>query len=143
MKSLMIKILSFLLIVSIAGCATPTNKFVGEYNDAVAAGHTVVIVKEGDFATTKEGVDMQLTSIGYNKIFYTSPTEFFEVLVKDISYGNPMLNGDAKSQRIFLKYTKIDAGHTRIDLVNAGTNDTTKAGIDQDIQKLAASIKEN
>jgi len=139
------KILTLLLCAALAGCVTTpkTNIYAGIYNDAVASGHSVVIIKEGDFDIMKEGVDQELDSVGYNKIIYTSPTEPFVVLVKGIEYGDPLLNGDAQSHKIFLKYTKIDAGHTRIDLVNAGTNSTVKNDIDADIQKLTELIKGN
>jgi hypothetical protein len=137
------KLIAVLLCLGLTGCATGTNKYVGVYNEAVNAGHSVVIIKEGDFQTMQEGVNEQLSSVGYNKTLYSSPTEPFAVLVKSIDYGSPLLNGDAKSHKIFLKYTKIDEGHTRIDLVNGGTEISAKKEIDADIQKLAELIKSN
>jgi hypothetical protein len=135
------KLITILLCLGLVGCATPKNKYAGVYNDAVNSGHSVVILKEGDFETMEEGVNEQLSSVGYDKVLYNSPTELFAVLVKSIDYGSPLLNGDAQSHKIFLKYTKIDEGHTRIDLVNGGTEPSVKDEIDRDIQKLAALIR--
>lgn len=134
------KFLSILLCLGLAGCASTTNKYIGVYNDAVSSGHSSVIIKEGDFETMKEGVDQELNSIGYNKVLYTSPDEPFMVLVKSIDYGSPLLNNDAQSHKILLKYTKLDAGHTRIDLVN-GASGASRDDVDIDIQKLTGLIK--
>jgi hypothetical protein len=131
-----------LFCIGLIGCAeAKTAKYISAYNEAVNNGQSVVIIKEGDFTTTQEGVEQQLKSVGYNKVLYSSPAEACLVLVKDADYGNPLLNGDAKSYQIILKYTKLDAGKTRIDLVNAGTKISVKDGIDKDIQRLAQLIR--
>jgi len=138
------KLLSIFLCLGLAGCATNkalTQQYVSLYNEAVASGHSVVIVKEGDFETTKDGVEQQLGSVGYNKNLYASPIEPFVVLGKGIAYGSPMLNGDSQAHKIFLKYTRIDAGHTRIDLVNGAQQPSIRDEVDTDIQKLADLIK--
>ena len=128
--------------VGLMGCVSQvTKKYASLYNEAVSLGHSVVIIKEGDFTVMKEGVEEQLSAVGYSQIIYSSPKEPFMVLAKGSGYGSPLLDGDAHALEIFLKYTKIDAGHTRIDLVNGGTTISSKAEIDRDLEKLAGSIK--
>jgi len=136
------KLLAVLLCLGLTGCATPPNKYAGAYNEAVASGRSVVIVKEGDLATMQEGVDQQLSSVGYNKIVYTSPVEGFMVFVKDANFGSALLMGKAApSDKIIIKYTNAGIGKIRIDLVNGATQISKKDEIDRDIQKLAELIR--
>jgi hypothetical protein len=127
------------------GCATTPapNKYAGAYDEAVSAGKSVVIIKEGDLETLKDGIEGQLTSVGYNKEEYTSAKDGFMVLVKDSNFGSPLLAGDKHPCRMILKYTNIGEGKTRIDLVNGSTDPSTKDEIDRDIQKLADLIRNN
>jgi hypothetical protein len=135
------KLLAILLCLGIIGCATPTNKYAGAYNEAVAAGHSVVIIKEGDPQTIKDGIDWQLGSIGYNKVDYASSSEGFMVFEKDANFGSALLTGDKDVYKIILKYTNADIGKTRIDLVNGSGELSKKDAIDKDIQRLAELIK--
>lgn len=137
------KFLLLLLCTGLIGCATAStpNKYAGAYNEAVAAGKSTVIVKEGDFEIIKDQIDRRLSEVGYNRVLYTSPNDGFMVLVKDANFGNALLIGDAHPCKMILKYTNAGEGKTRIDLVNGSTEVFTKDEIEKDIQKLAELIK--
>jgi len=137
------KLLVVLLCSGIIGCATPTNKYADLYNEAVAAGHSVVIIKEGDPETIKNGIDWQLGSMGYNKIIYASPSDGFMVFVKEANFGSALLKDDKDLDQMILKYTNAGVGKTRIDLVNGSAQGPKKDEIDRDIQKSAELIRNN
>lgn len=137
------RFLGLLFCVALTGCASTPNKYVSTYNEAVTNGQSVVIIKEGDFEVMRDGIDQQLRSVGYNKILYSSPTESCIALVKDVDYGDPLLNNDPLAYQIILKYTKLEAGKTRIDLVNGATKISSRIEVDKDIRKLAESIRSN
>ena len=140
MKMLLIS----LFLLGIAGCATtPKIDYTKMYNDAIHREDSIMITKEGDFDTMKDAVEQQLKSIGYSDVLFSSPTESCTVFVKDVDYGSPLLSDDAKSCQIILKYTKIEAGKTRIDLVNGAAKPSVKAEVERDIQKLSELIKSN
>ena len=145
------RLLPALLCLGLIGCATTTNKYASTYNEAVTTGHSIVINKEGDFETIQSGINQELSSIGYNTVSYSSFNEGFMVFIKDKGFGSPLLNSDAHPTdarlidahlcKIILKYTNIDEGKTRIDLVNGGAGAFTKDEIDRDIQRLAKLIR--
>jgi len=135
------RLLPVFLCLGLVGCATPTNKYANDYNQAVATGQSVVINREGDFETIQDEITRDLSAVGYSKILFASPNEGFMVLAKDPGFGSALLVGNAHMYKVILKYTNAGQGKTRIDLVNGSTEIYTKDEIDRDIQKLAALIR--
>ena len=132
------ELLAFLIFLT--GCAT-TGSFGAVYNNAVASGKSVIIIKENDFLTIRDHVNEHFEALGYQNVIYSKPKEGFLVVVKKIPVLKSMLIGDPHTDKIILKYTKMDLRKTRIDLVNGSVNITAIKTVDADIQKMAELIR--
>lgn len=137
MKKFIIPIIFALLA---GGCAA-TNQYSGIYNEAVAGGRSVTIIKEGELTSIRSKINEHLQANKYTKVLYSDPEQGFLVTFKDIPLAQSMLIGDPHTYRIILKYTKAGEGKTRIDLVNGNPGLMIKGDIDQDIAKIADLIR--
>jgi hypothetical protein len=134
----------YLFIVSIllSGCVTTGGGFGSMYNEAIANGTSVMIVKDGNFKDIYNSIVKHLESLGYRKILHSDQKQGFYVLVKDQSLAKSFLTGAAHMYKIIIKFTKAEEDKTRIDLLNGTDMPIWARGqVDRDIQQIADLIK--
>ena len=72
---------------------------------------------------------------------YSVPEDGFVVIAKDVAIGKALFVGESHPCQIIFKFTKAEAGKTRIDLVRGSNILVTNNEVEEDIQHISGLIE--